>query len=130
MMLPPMTFSPPNFFTPRRRPAESRPLRDEPPAFLCAISNYLLLLRARVFGGLLGRRLLGRGLLRRGRLVVGPLDFARDRLGGGRGLLDRLRLLGLGFLHHVDALGRLDALGLVGLGLRSGFRLGSLAGLR
>src|SRR3984893_11900077 len=37
MMLPPMTASPPNFFTPRRRPLESRPLRDEPPAFLCAI---------------------------------------------------------------------------------------------
>ncbi len=33
-MLPLMTLSPPNFFTPRRRPAESRPLRDEPPAFL------------------------------------------------------------------------------------------------
>jgi hypothetical protein len=26
--------SPPDFFTPRRRPALSRPLRDEPPAFL------------------------------------------------------------------------------------------------
>src|SRR5215475_12790166 len=28
---------PPNSFRPRRRPAESRPLRDEPPAFLCAM---------------------------------------------------------------------------------------------
>src|SRR3954468_22486102 len=37
MMLPGITFSPPNFLTPRRRPALSRPLRDEPPAFLCAI---------------------------------------------------------------------------------------------
>src|SRR5208283_5813859 len=37
MMLPPTTDSPPNFFTPRRRPSESRPLREEPPAFLCAI---------------------------------------------------------------------------------------------
>src|SRR6185312_6293291 len=37
MMLPAITFSPPNFLTPRRRPAVSRPLRDEPPAFLCAI---------------------------------------------------------------------------------------------
>src|SRR5690606_12200785 len=37
MMLPGMTCSPPYFFTPRRRPAESRPLRDEPPAFLCAM---------------------------------------------------------------------------------------------
>ena len=44
--------SPPNFFTPRRRPAESRPLREEPPAFLCAISNYSLLTpsRGRGFG--------------------------------------------------------------------------------
>src|SRR3990167_2948533 len=40
MMLPPTTSWPPNFFTPRRRPAESRPLREEPPAFLCAISDY------------------------------------------------------------------------------------------
>src|SRR6478735_10808854 len=39
-MLPAMHSWPPNFFTPRRRPAESRPLRDEPPAFLCAIAIY------------------------------------------------------------------------------------------
>src|SRR5271165_5537935 len=37
MMLPGMTISPPNFLTPSRRPALSRPLRDDPPAFLCAI---------------------------------------------------------------------------------------------
>src|SRR6478609_5221101 len=37
MMLPGTTDSPPNFLTPRRRPAVSRPLREEPPAFLCAI---------------------------------------------------------------------------------------------
>src|SRR6188768_4243628 len=36
-MLPAITASPPNFLTPRRRPAVSRPLREEPPAFLCAI---------------------------------------------------------------------------------------------
>src|SRR6185369_10314762 len=36
-MLPASTSSAPNFLTPRRRPAVSRPLRDEPPAFLCAI---------------------------------------------------------------------------------------------
>ena len=35
---PATTASPPYFFTPSRRPALSRPLRDEPPAFLCAIS--------------------------------------------------------------------------------------------
>src|SRR5690606_26933513 len=39
MMLPAVTASPPNFLTPRRRPAVSRPLRDEPPAFLCAMAG-------------------------------------------------------------------------------------------
>src|SRR3954452_23665198 len=37
MMLPALTAWPPKSFTPRRLPALSRPLRDEPPAFLCAI---------------------------------------------------------------------------------------------
>src|SRR5262245_11084684 len=40
MMLPARTCWPPVFLTPRRRPAESRPLREEPPAFLCAISDF------------------------------------------------------------------------------------------
>src|SRR5262245_65792117 len=40
MMLPARTRWPPVFLTPRRRPAESRPLREEPPAFLCAISDF------------------------------------------------------------------------------------------
>src|SRR5260221_8579278 len=40
MMLPARTDSPPNFFTPRRLLSLSRPLRDEPPAFLCAIAGY------------------------------------------------------------------------------------------
>src|SRR6266851_7581672 len=57
MMLPGMTIWPPNFLTPSRRPALSRPLREEPPAFLCAILN---LLRLR-------RRLLLRLFLRWGR---------------------------------------------------------------
>src|SRR4051812_50140040 len=39
MMLPASTRSPPNSLTPRRLPAESRPLREEPPAFLWAISK-------------------------------------------------------------------------------------------
>src|SRR6185437_1604198 len=39
MMLPGTTAWPPHFLTPRRRPALSRPLRDEPPAFLCAMSR-------------------------------------------------------------------------------------------
>src|SRR5262249_56691689 len=47
-MLPGSTISPPNFLTPSRRPALSRPLRDEPPAFLCAID--CLLRRAGRFG--------------------------------------------------------------------------------
>src|SRR3954469_9599195 len=41
MTLPPAIFSPPNSFTPRRWPAESRPLREEPPAFLCAMDLFL-----------------------------------------------------------------------------------------
>src|ERR1051325_2025253 len=36
-MLPPRTRSPPNFFNPSRCEFESRPLRDEPTPFLCAI---------------------------------------------------------------------------------------------
>src|SRR5215469_12663235 len=45
-MLPAMTNSPPNFFTPKRRPALSRPLREEPPAFLWAMTGPLLVLCA------------------------------------------------------------------------------------
>src|SRR5579859_5782264 len=37
MMLPPAMAWPPKIFTPSRWPAESRPFREEPPAFLCAI---------------------------------------------------------------------------------------------
>src|SRR5205823_1954145 len=43
MMLPARTVSLPNFFTPRRLLSLSRPLRDETPAFLCAMSNYFAL---------------------------------------------------------------------------------------
>src|SRR4051812_39130256 len=38
-MLPASTFWPPKRLTPNRWPSESRPLREEPPAFLCAIST-------------------------------------------------------------------------------------------
>ena len=41
MMLPGTTCSPPNFLTPSRLPAVSRPLRELPPAFLCAIACLL-----------------------------------------------------------------------------------------
>src|SRR3990167_4462023 len=86
-MLPASTASPPNFLTPRRRPAESRPLREEPPAFLCAICQ------TPSCSGFFGRRLLGRGgLFGRGLLLGRRLGFhslSRFRLGG--------RCLGLGF---------------------------------
>src|SRR5512132_47752 len=42
MMLPGITSSPPNFLTPSRCPGLSRPLRELPPAFLCAIVSLLL----------------------------------------------------------------------------------------
>src|SRR5882762_7369215 len=45
MMLPGTTISPPYFLTPSRRPRLSRPLREEPPAFLCAIRHSFLRLR-------------------------------------------------------------------------------------
>src|SRR3546814_2380677 len=45
-MLPGTTASPPNFLTPRRRPAESRPLRELPPAFLCAMAQSSFFLAA------------------------------------------------------------------------------------
>src|SRR2546423_1550650 len=50
MMLPGTTISPPNFLTPSRRPRLSRPLREEPPAFLCAIRHSLFGLRPTGFG--------------------------------------------------------------------------------
>jgi hypothetical protein len=39
-MLPAETLCPPKTFTPSRCPAESLPLRDAPPAFLCAMFDY------------------------------------------------------------------------------------------
>src|SRR5450756_1332018 len=38
MMVPPLTCSPPKRFTPRRWALLSRPLRELPPPFLCAIA--------------------------------------------------------------------------------------------
>src|SRR3954471_2849149 len=40
MMLPAEIGWPPNIFTPNLWPAESRPLREEPPAFLCAMLRF------------------------------------------------------------------------------------------
>src|SRR6266404_9448971 len=42
MILPARHGSPPNSLTPRRWPGESRPLREDPPAFLCAMVVFLL----------------------------------------------------------------------------------------
>src|SRR6266850_5151083 len=39
-MLPPRTFSPPNFLSPSLCEFESRPFRDEPTPFLCAIFQF------------------------------------------------------------------------------------------
>src|SRR5262245_491126 len=61
-MLPARTDSPPNFLTPRRRPAVSRPFRDEPPAFLCAIEPAPYNSESRRLCGIALR--LGLGLLR------------------------------------------------------------------
>src|SRR5438445_690758 len=97
MMLPARTDCPPNFFTPRRLLSLSRPLRDEPPAFLCAMSNYFafgLFLALALAGAaffvaaalLEHRHLVGLGLgddLRRdgqalGRLEVRPVAGEQD----------------------------------------------------
>src|SRR6266478_7919531 len=40
-MFPPRTRSPPNFLSPKRCEFESRPFREEPTPFLCAISKLL-----------------------------------------------------------------------------------------
>src|SRR5206468_11626357 len=40
MMLPAAIAWPPNIFTPSLWPGESRPLREEPPAFLCAMLRF------------------------------------------------------------------------------------------
>src|SRR6266581_8483624 len=103
-MLPAMACSPPNSFRPRRWLFESRPLRDEPPAFLCAMASipsvrgYLAQLCDEIitfFGdetsfrdGYRGgapppQRLPAEGLLSLGRHLGGPaLALGRCRLGG------------------------------------------------
>src|SRR5712692_82034 len=119
-MLPARTDSPPNDFTPRRRPAESRPLRDEPPAFLWAmisLRRYLLPrfcdeITSLLFAFALGRRRLGsvRLLRRLGGLLgrrLGGLRLGR-RLGGDgrRGCFRRFRRSRLGGRRLTGRLGR------------------------
>src|ERR1043166_8715152 len=99
MMLPAMTCSPPNFFSPSRLLCESRPLRVEPPAFLCAIA---VLLGAGDVGDLHFREVLPMALLLVIVLAAAVLDDAdlvaaavRDDLGGDRATLHQRRADGL-----------------------------------
>src|SRR6202007_2055594 len=88
MILPGMTISPPNFLTPRRLPRLSRPLREEPPAFLCAICCSYLALRtvcASDVGDAQYGLLLAMSLL--APIIVAPLLLEDDDLGCAR-LLD------------------------------------------
>src|SRR5215216_3045421 len=99
MMLPARTGCPPNFFTPRRLLSLSRPLRDEPPAFLCAMTNYF----ARLFGlwGLLGAALSrcsifcegGLGRFAAGCWLLGALRIFRSDFHVALGLRIGLRLV-------------------------------------
>src|SRR5205085_1559414 len=80
-IIPAVTSCPANFFAPRYLGLESRPFRDEPMPFLCAMSLFCLFLR--------GRRLLRRSLLRR---TLGLGLLGRRLLLGGGLLADRLDL--------------------------------------
>src|SRR5438309_9992695 len=94
MMLPGITISPPNFLTPSRRPPLSRPLRDDPPAFLCAICCSCLrgrIVRATDVDDAQHRLLLAVSLL--APVIVPPLLLEDDDLG-------RLRLLDRGGAHR------------------------------
>ena len=88
MMWPGTTISPPNFLTPSRRPRLSRPLREEPPAFLCAICHSFLVprtARAPDLGNAQHGLLLAMTLL--APVIVPPLFLEDDDL-GRPGLLD------------------------------------------
>ena len=135
-MLPATTFSLPNFFTPRRRPAESRPF---------------LLVFGPLGGGLLGRCLLGRCLVGSFRLRSSRLRSSRLLVGvslRSRFLLRSRLLFGLRIANRRDAQQRhllavavlaaivvaatlLENEDLLALGLRNDLRRnGHLAGIR
>src|SRR6478672_6776877 len=105
MMLPARTVSLPNFFTPRRLLSLSRPLRDEPPAFLCAISNYF-------FGDFLAAALAGAAFFVEAGLGAAALGAAPSAL------------LGAGFFAGFSAPASLASLG---AGLSVGLPATSLA---
>src|SRR5258707_26311 len=86
MMLPARTLSLPNFFTPRRLLSLSRPLRDEPPAFLCAMSNYF------AFGLFFAAALAGAAFF-----VDGVLAFGAAFLAAGFSAPAALSSFGAGF---------------------------------
>src|ERR1700741_398261 len=98
MMLPARAFWPPKSFTPRRLLSLSRPLRLEPPAFLCAMTYcYLNLVNQRLLG--LGGLCLRLSLLCRslGSRSLLHLRRCSSLLGLGRSGL-RFRLCRLGLL--------------------------------
>src|SRR5690242_1788057 len=88
MMLPARTDCPPNFFTPRRLLSLSRPLRDEPPAFLCAMTkwgpDYL------AFGAFLALPLAGAAFFVDGVLAVGLSLVVGFAAFGGASVLSAL----------------------------------------
>src|SRR5689334_6269782 len=89
MMLPARADWPPNNFTPRRLLSLSRPLRDEPPAFLCAMSNYF------AFGDFLAAALAGAAFFVDG---VSALAFgAAAFFGAALGAPAAFSLFGAGF---------------------------------
>src|ERR1041385_993454 len=120
MMLPAITGSPPNFFSPSRFDSESRPLRVEPPAFLCAM---VLLPLLRDPGDLHFREVLPVTLLLVIVLAAAMLDDAdlvaaavRHDLGGDLAALDQRRAHGLLVAvgdqqHFLEGDGRADIAG-------------------
>src|SRR6476620_5457670 len=80
MILPARADWPPNSFTPRRLLSLSRPLRDEPPAFLCAMRNCYLIdskgLIYLAFGAFLVLPLAGAAFFVDADSALGAADFA------------------------------------------------------
>src|SRR3990170_1647154 len=101
-MLPEMTFWPPKRFTPSRWPSESRPLREEPPAFLCAMTNSPVALSGDDLFDLDHRQVLAMAVLAP-RVLAAPL-LEDDQVRPARLLDDRGHDLGAG--HALETLDR------------------------